>query len=85
MKEKIRISYNVHLYFRHNILIVYGGNGFKHVIRENMELRGYGLSMKVKADTHHVRVKMTELKEYRKTTDRCLFEDKRPTIIKLRF
>ena len=85
MKASIRIRYHVSTDFRYNLLIVCRVNGCKNVIKDNVELRGYGLSMKVKDDTHHVRVKMDELKEELTTTERCPFEDNRPTIIKLRF
>ena len=56
---------------------MYGGNGCKHVIKGNVELRGYGPSMKVKGENHHVRVNMAEPKEYPTTTLRCPFGDTR--------
>ena len=56
MKESIRISYRVGPDFRYNLLIVCGGNGCKPVIKDNVEMRGDGLSMKFKYETHHGRV-----------------------------
>ena len=53
MKAIIRISYHVSTDFRYNLLIVCRVNGCKHVIKENVELGGYGPSMKVKDDTNH--------------------------------
>ena len=80
MKAIIRISYHVSPDFRYNLLIVCGGNGCKHIIKYNMELRGYGTSMKVKYETHHGRVKMAETKEYPTTTARCPFGDYYPDV-----
>ena len=54
------------------------GNGCKHVIKDNVELRGYGPSMKVKDEAHRVRVNTAEPKEDRATTARCPFGDIRP-------
>ena len=57
------ISYHIILYFRYNLLIVFGGNGCKNAIKDNVELKGYGKIMKVKDNNHHGRVKTTEPKE----------------------
>ena len=62
MKAMIRISYRVSPDFSYNLIIVCGGNGCKRVIKYNVEMRGYGPSMKVKDDTHHGRVKTSEPK-----------------------
>ena len=72
-------------YFRYNLLILCGGNGCKHAIKDNAELRGYGQSMKGKDETHHVGAKIAEPKEDPVTTARCTFGDIIPTFLKLRF
>ena len=77
MKAMIRISYRVSPDFSYNLIIVCGGNGCKRVIKYNVEMRGYGPSMKVKGENHHVRVNMAEPKEYPTTTLRCPFGDTR--------
>ena len=84
MKESIRISYRVGPDFRYNLLIVCGGNGCKRVTKDNVELRGYGPSMKTKDYTHHGRVRTSETKEYPVTTARFPFGDMRPPFLKLR-
>ena len=85
MKERIRISYHVTPDFSHNLLIVCKGNGCKHVTKYNTELRRYGLSIKVKDDTHYGRLKTAEPKEDPATTERCTFGDTRPQFLKIRF
>ena len=63
MKASIRIIYHVSLYFSYNLLIVFGGSGCKHVIKDNVELRGYGPIMNIKDETHHGIVKKAKPKE----------------------
>ena len=79
------ISYHGSPYFRYNLLIVCGGNVCKHVIKDRMEMRGYGPSMKVKDETHHGIVKTAEPNEDPMMTVRCPFGDMVPPFLSLRF
>ena len=60
MKAIIRIIYHISPYFRYNLLIVCGGNGCKHIIKDNVELRGDVPSVKGKNETHRGIVKTYE-------------------------
>ena len=71
--------------FRYNIIIVCGDNTCKHFLKDNVELRGDGLIMKVKDEIHHGIVKTDEPKEDPAMTVRCTFGDMRPPFLKLRF
>ena len=85
MKSSISISYHFSPYFRYNLLIVCGGNSFKHVIKYNKELRGDGPSMKVKYDIHNGRVEMPEPKEDPVMAAGCPFVDIRPPFMEIGF
>ena len=78
------ISYHISPYFRYNLLIVCGGKDCKNVIKDNVELMGYGNSMKVKDEIQHGRVNIAEPKEDPATIVRCPFGNIRPPFLKLR-
>ena len=84
MKASIRIRYHVSTDFRYNLLIVCRVNGCKNVIKDNVELMGYGNSMKVKDEIQHGRVNIAEPKEDPATIVRCPFGNIRPPFLKLR-
>ena len=65
--------------------VVYGCNSCKHIIKDNVELRGDGLIMKVKYENHYGRVKTDKTKEEPTTTKIFPFGDMRTPLRKLMF